>query len=85
MNVNFEQFIVDPAGDEPEEWPTKRVSNGDTSTWGQVIERTEERKGHIEALAPVPGGLLAIIRYEIEQANKASQQGPDSRVTYLDG
>jgi hypothetical protein len=57
MNVNFEQFIVDPAGDEPEEWPTKRVSNGDTSTWGQVIERTEERKGHIEALAPGPWWL----------------------------
>jgi hypothetical protein len=85
MNVNFEQFIVDPAGDEPEEWPTKRVSNGDTSTWGQVIERTEERKGHIEALAPVPGGLLAIIRYETKQANKASQPGPKTKVTFQDG
>ncbi len=85
MKVNFEQFIVDSTGDEPEEWSTARVSNGATSTWGQVIDEAEKRGGHIEALAPVPGGLLAIIRYEIEQANKASQPSPDSRMTLLDG
>lgn len=85
MAAKFEQFIVDSTGDEPEGWSTRRVSNGATSTWGQVIHRAEQRDGHIEALAPVPGGLLAIIRYEIEEATKASQPGPDSRVTYRNG
>ena len=85
MNVSFEQLSVDPTGDELEEWPTRRVSNGDTSTWGQVIDETEKQGGHIEALAPVPGGLLAIIRYETKQANKASQPGPKTKVTFQDG
>ena len=45
MAVSFEQFVVDPKGDDPENWPAKRVANGVGITWGEVIERTEERNG----------------------------------------
>ena len=56
MAVSFEQFVVDPKGDDPENWPAKRVANGVGITWGEVIERTEERNGahrSVEHRSPV--------------------------------
>ena len=71
----FEQFRSPTSAVRTPRPPAQRVDGGQAVTWGECLENMAEQKASLEALAPVPAGLLAVFSVPREKLKTSSNWG----------